>query len=119
MEPWESSAYVLRGGEQGAERLRLLARVKWPTTKALLRRVKLQRGMRCLDAGCGIGAVTLQLARRVGPTGQVVGIDVDDRCLALARHRRAVTAKDALACELAPATAQEVAHLDNTHARAG
>jgi ubiquinone/menaquinone biosynthesis C-methylase UbiE len=86
MEPWEPSAYVLRGGDQGAERLRLLARVKWPTTKALLRRVELKRGMSCLDAGCGIGAVTLQIARRVGPAGQVVGIDVDERCLALARQ---------------------------------
>src|SRR5258708_38315263 len=69
MEPDESDTYVLRGGEQGAERLRLLARVKWPTTKALLRQVGLRPGMRCLDVGCGIGAVTLKLARWVGPTG--------------------------------------------------
>lgn len=33
--------------------------------------------MRCLDVGCGIGAVTLKLARWVGPTGQAVGIDSD------------------------------------------
>jgi ubiquinone/menaquinone biosynthesis C-methylase UbiE len=42
--------------------------------------------MRCLDVGCGIGAVTLKLARRVGPTGQAVGIDRDERCLELARQ---------------------------------
>jgi ubiquinone/menaquinone biosynthesis C-methylase UbiE len=42
--------------------------------------------MRCLDVGCGVGAVTLKLARRVGPTGQAVGIDVDECCLALARQ---------------------------------
>jgi ubiquinone/menaquinone biosynthesis C-methylase UbiE len=86
MQPADSDNYVLRGGEQGAERLRLLARVKWPTTRTLLRRVGLRPGMRCLDVGCGSGAVTLRLARRVGPTGQTVGIDRDERCLELARQ---------------------------------
>src|SRR5215468_7907830 len=85
----EFDTYVLRGGEKGAERLRLLARVKWPTTKTLLRRVGLRPGMRCLDVGCGIGAVTLRLAHRVGPTGQAVGIDLDERCLELARQEAA------------------------------
>jgi ubiquinone/menaquinone biosynthesis C-methylase UbiE len=86
MEQEGSDTYVLRGGEKGAERLRLLARVKWPTTKTLLRRVGLRPGMRCLDVGCGIGAVTLKLARWIGPTGQAVGIDMDERCLELARQ---------------------------------
>ncbi len=79
-------AYVLRGGEQGAERLRLLARIKWPSTKTLLRRVGMRPGMRCLDVGCGPGAVTLKLARWVGPTGLAVGIDLDEHCLELARQ---------------------------------
>lgn len=77
--------YVLRGGDQGAARLRLLAAVKWPTTKALLQRVGLRQGMHCLDVGCGIGAVTLQIEEIVGPTGRAVGLDVDERCLELAR----------------------------------
>ena len=81
-----SNDYVLRTGQQGAKRLRLLARVKWPTTKTLLRRVRLRPGMSCLDVGCGIGAVTLQLARRVGPTGRAVGIDRDEHCLEIARQ---------------------------------
>jgi ubiquinone/menaquinone biosynthesis C-methylase UbiE len=82
----ESHNYILRGGEQGAERLRLLARVTWPTTKALLRKVGLSAGMHCLDIGCGVGAVTLKLAKWVGSSGRVVGIDLDDRCLELARQ---------------------------------
>jgi ubiquinone/menaquinone biosynthesis C-methylase UbiE len=84
-----ADTYVLRGGDDGAERLRLLARVKWPTTKALLRRVGLRPGMRCLDVGCGGGAVTLKLARWVGPDGQAVGVDLDERCLDLARQEAA------------------------------
>src|SRR5262249_38148159 len=65
--------YVLRGGEEGAERLRLLGRVVGPTTEALLCRVGVGDGMRCLDAGCGLGVVTRELARRGGPPGQAGG----------------------------------------------
>src|SRR5260221_9547915 len=41
--------------------------------------------MRCLDLGCGGGEVTFDLARLVWPTGSVVGIDMDESMLALAR----------------------------------
>jgi SAM-dependent methyltransferase len=88
--------YVLRGGEEGAERLRLLGRVVGPTTEALLSRVGVAGGMRCLDAGCGLGAVTLELARRVGPAGQAVGVDLDEPILDLARQE---VARQALAVE--------------------
>jgi ubiquinone/menaquinone biosynthesis C-methylase UbiE len=88
-QPSRNDGYVLLGGEQAAKRLKLLARVKWPTTKTLLRRVGVRNGMRCLDAGCGNGAVTLKLALRVGPTGQAVGIDRDERCLEFARRKAA------------------------------
>src|SRR5262245_43707685 len=77
--------YVLRGGDHGAERLRLLAAVKWPTTKPLLERAGLRPGMHCLDVGCGIGAVALRMAEAVQPMGRVTGIDFDERCLGLAR----------------------------------
>src|SRR5262245_28988253 len=82
----QKMGYVLRGGEEGAERLRLLARVVGPTTEALLSRVGLADGMRCLDVDCGLGAVTRELARRVGPSGQAVGLDLDERVLDLARQ---------------------------------
>lgn len=73
----EDTRYVLRRGDEGARRLRLLARVKWPGTRALLRRAGLGPGMRCLDVGCGTGQVTLKMARMVRPGGQAVGMDVD------------------------------------------
>lgn len=88
-QPPNSENYVLLGGDPALRRLRLLARAKWPTTKTLLRRVGVRNGMRCLDVGCGNGAVTLKLALRVGPTGQAVGVDRDERCLQFARHKAA------------------------------
>lgn len=77
--------YVLQRGEDGAARLRLLSRVKGPSTMALLRRAGLRPGLRCLDVGCGIGEVALAMARHVGPTGAVTGLDLDAGFVAGAR----------------------------------
>ena len=46
----------------------------------------LRRGMSVLDLGCGTGAITADIARAVGATGRVVGIDRDEATLAIARH---------------------------------
>ena len=80
----EPEGYVLRGGRAGAERLRLLNRVKWPTTEALLGESGLRSGMSCLDVGCGGGDVTLKMAAIVGAEGNVVGVDRDEAILRLA-----------------------------------
>ncbi len=80
-----SSHYVIRGGIQGRERLRLLSRVMHASTATLLDRLDLRRGLTCLDVGCGGGDVTLELARRVAPDGRVVGVDIDDEKMRVAR----------------------------------
>ena len=78
--------YVIRGGRQGYDRLRLLARDRWPDTAALLARAGVGAGMRCVDLGCGGGEVTLELARLVGPDGVATGIDMDPVKLDLAHQ---------------------------------
>jgi SAM-dependent methyltransferase len=80
--------YVIRGGLAGRERLRVLARVSWPTTSALLERVRVAASARCLDMGCGGGDVTAALARLV-PDGFVVGADMDGPQLDIARREAA------------------------------
>ena len=42
--PEQPESYVLRGGQAGAERLRLINRVKWPTTERLLDTAGLRAG---------------------------------------------------------------------------
>lgn len=77
--------YLIRGGLEGRERLRVLGRTMQPTTLALLERAGVGPGLRCLDVGCGGGDVSRDFARLVGPSGSVVGIDLDPTKIDLAR----------------------------------
>jgi ubiquinone/menaquinone biosynthesis C-methylase UbiE len=56
-------------------------------TDALLVKAGIRQGMRVLDVGCGVGDVTLQIARMVGPEGSVIGVDIDPDVLDVARER--------------------------------
>ena len=47
----------------------------------------LQPGMRVLDVGCGPGRLTVPMAEKVGPHGEVVAIDIQPRMLARAREK--------------------------------
>ena len=76
--------YVIRGGSEGRERLRALARLLVPTTDSLFDRIGIASDARCLDVGCGGGDVTVALAGRAFD-GRVVGTDLDDTQLGLAR----------------------------------
>ncbi len=80
-----TTSYAIRGGEEGARRLDLLAKVMGSTTEALLDSAGVKAGMWCLDLGCGAGHVTRRLAALVGQTGRVVGLDLDPLKLATAR----------------------------------
>jgi precorrin-6B methylase 2 len=46
---------------------------------AVLERHPVQPGQRVIDIGCGFGDTTLEIARRVGPNGTVLGIDAAPR----------------------------------------
>ncbi len=50
-------------------------------------RAVLGPGDAALDVACGTGDLTLELQRRVGPTGRVVGSDFSERMLDLAREK--------------------------------
>jgi SAM-dependent methyltransferase len=47
----------------------------------------LQEGERVLDVGCGNGAISLEAARAVGPSGRVTSLDLSAPMLAVARKR--------------------------------
>ena len=53
-------------------------------------------GAHVLDLGCGAGLDSLILAGRVGPTGQVVGIDFSEAMLTRARQAATASAFDSI-----------------------
>ena len=56
-----------------------------PWAPELVELASLQRGERVLDLACGTGVVARLAASRVGPTGQVIGMDLNAGMLAVAR----------------------------------
>jgi arsenite methyltransferase len=55
--------------------------------KTLLQTLQLVPGERVLDIGAGSGFVALDMADPVGPTGAILGIDISESMLGLARMR--------------------------------
>ncbi len=84
--------YVIRGGIEGRERLRLISRVLRPTTLDLLRRAGVGAGMSCLEIGCGGGDVARDIAELVGAKGRVLATDIDEVQLEIARSESAAFA---------------------------
>ena len=58
-----------------------------PFADGLFSAARLREGERILDVGCGCGATTLEAARRVGPEGRAVGLDISAIMLTRARER--------------------------------
>lgn len=72
-----------RSGE--IERLRVQSLAMAPDAAILLDRIGVAAGWHCLDIGCGPGGITDLLSERVGPSGRVVGLDMNEAFLDHAR----------------------------------
>jgi SAM-dependent methyltransferase len=77
--------YLLANQPSELERLRLQALVWEPAGQQLLSKVGGGSGGRALDVGCGALGWLRILSKWVGPSGQVVGTDIDERMLDAAR----------------------------------
>ena len=59
-----------------------------PLYEELLQKAGIRPGSRVLELGCGTGAVSIKLARRMGPEGRVLSIDVNNRMLVTANKKK-------------------------------
>jgi ubiquinone/menaquinone biosynthesis C-methylase UbiE len=78
-------AYALRGGRNETRRLGAQASDVRAHTEALLEPVELPPDASAIDLGCGPGGALDVLSERVGPGGQVIGVDNDPRNVRAAR----------------------------------
>jgi trans-aconitate methyltransferase len=82
-----TSPYALGSTDAEHERLIRQAARLAPLTERLFREAGIGPGQRVLDLGSGVGDVAMLVARLVGPSGEVVGVERDARSVARARTR--------------------------------
>lgn len=95
-----------RAGEAWVETQDLIDPMFKPLETLLVDAVAAHSPGRVLDVGCGTGTTTLAIARRLGPSGHVVGIDVSEPMLTAARAR---AAREGIAADFVRADAQTYA----------
>ncbi len=113
---WNSEA-TRRWVTEQARIDRLMAEV----TDAALAAAAPQPGENVLDIGCGTGTTTLRLAEAIGRTGGVLGIDISEQQLGLARQRVAAAGVENIELVLDDAAAHGFpsAHFDLGFTRFG
>jgi SAM-dependent methyltransferase len=79
--------YALGYSEEEFQQLMVQGRLFAEFTGHLFTGAGIGPGMRVLDVGCGVGDVSLLASDLVGCSGAVVGIDINERSLEIARGR--------------------------------
>jgi ubiquinone/menaquinone biosynthesis C-methylase UbiE len=107
----EQERWQMGGSEAEAYEQYKVPRLFGPLARLLLDRVPLRVGSRVLDVACGSGIVARLAAQRVAPSGKVVGVDLNEEMLAVARAHACVNGTpiewkqgDATALPFAPDT---------------
>lgn len=86
-QPTQREYWSGKAGEEWAQQADRIDAMLAPMTEAALSRAGFKSGERVLDIGCGSGATSMEIARRVSPGGAVVGVDLSPPMLAIARRR--------------------------------
>lgn len=73
------------GGQRWARQQQVQDVLLAPIADILIDRANPKAGERVVDVGCGSGATTMAFARKVGPSGHVLGVDVSGPMLERAR----------------------------------
>lgn len=86
-QPTQREYWSGKAGEEWARHADRMDAMLAAITDAALQIADFKPGERVLDIGCGAGATTLEISRRVGADGAVVGADISPQLLDVARVR--------------------------------
>jgi SAM-dependent methyltransferase len=86
-QPTQREYWSGKAGEEWAAHAERIDAMLAPIAEAALRAGAFQPGERVLDIGCGAGATSVEIARRVAPGGSVTGVDISPQMLHVARER--------------------------------
>jgi ubiquinone/menaquinone biosynthesis C-methylase UbiE len=115
----DDNEYLFAHSLSEVERLSYWVQVWEPETEAMIDQIPVRAGWRCIDLGCGPRGILGTLARRVGPSGAVVGLDTNPAQLqAASEYARAMRYEDvSLVSGDAYATNLPRSSFDLVHAR--
>lgn len=85
--PSEESNWAGPGGERWLANLDRFESMIQPIGDALLELADFHDGEKVIDLGCGAGATSVEIARRVGVKGSVTGLDISEGLLKEATRR--------------------------------
>lgn len=80
-------AYPIGENDLQTRRLITQGQLYNPSTRTFFQAAGISKGMKVLELGSGVGDVTLLLADLVGPSGRIVGIELNPRAVETARTR--------------------------------
>ena len=75
-----------KGGDIWVERQNAMDTMLSPLGEAALNKLNFNEEENVLDIGCGCGNTTLNIAKKIGPTGQVTGLDISEPMLKRAKE---------------------------------
>ena len=75
-----------KGGDIWVERQNVMDTMLSPLGEAALNKLNFNENENVLDIGCGCGHTTLNIAKRIGPSGNVTGLDISEPMLKRAKE---------------------------------
>ena len=75
-----------KGGDIWVERQNAMDTMLSPLGEAALNKLNFNEEENVLDVGCGCGHTTLNIAKRIGPSGNVTGLDISEPMLKRAKE---------------------------------
>lgn len=85
--PFGRDYWKEEGGDEWVKKIERAEPIIAPLSDRLLQVLNIAQGDAVLDVGCGGGLTAFELAKRVGSSGRVVGVDVSPQILAVAKSR--------------------------------